>query len=67
MKRKQVHPQITHIMADGKVLADEEFMAQSYVVVAENNYDFHVQCNRVFDPNYWEKDCLRKKLDKSNG
>ncbi len=67
MKRKQVHPQITHVMADGKVLSDKEFMAQPYVVVAEDNYDFHVQCNRVFDPNHFEKERMRKKLDSSNG
>ena len=25
------------------------------------NYDFHVKCNRVFDPNYYEKERLRRK------
>lgn len=65
MRKKQVNPQITHVMADGKVLSDDEFMAQPYVVVAEENYEFHVQCNRVFDPNYWEKERMRKKWERS--
>lgn len=62
MKRKRINPQITHVMADGKALSDEEFMAKPYVVVAEDNYEFHVKCNEVFDPNYWEKERMRKKL-----
>ena len=52
-------------MAGGKVLSDDEFMAQPYVVVAEENYDFHVQCNKVFDPNYWEKERMRRKWERS--
>ena len=52
-------------MADGSVLSDEEFMSKPYVVVAEDNYDFHVQCNKVFDPNYWEKERMRRKWERS--
>lgn len=62
MKRKQVNPKVTHVMADGKVLAHEEFMSKPYIVVAEDNHDFHVKCNRVFDPHYFEKERLRKRL-----
>ena len=36
-------------------------MSKPYIVVAEENYDFHVKCNRVFDPNYYEKERLRRK------
>lgn len=63
MKRKRVNPKITHVMADGKVLSHEEFMAKPYIVVAEENYDFHVRCNQVFDPNYFEKERLRRKYE----
>lgn len=61
MKRKRIRAQVTHVMADGKVLADEEFMSKPYVVVAEDNYDFHVKCNRALDPNYYAKEHLRRK------
>ena len=61
MKRKQVNPTVTHVMADGKVLTHEEFMSKPYTVVAEDNYDFHVRCNQVLDPHYFEKERLRKR------
>ena len=61
MRRKKVCPEVTHVMADGKVLTHEEFMSKPYIVVAEENYDFHVKCNRVFDPNYYEKERLHRK------
>lgn len=61
-RRKRIQPQVTHVMADGKVLSDEEFMAKPYVVVAEENYDFHVKCNRALDPNYYAKEHLRRKF-----
>lgn len=61
-RRQRVFPEVTHVMADGKVLTHEEFMAQPYKVVAEDNYDFHVKCNQVFDPNYHEKERLRRKF-----
>lgn len=61
MKRKQVNPKVTHVMADGKVLTHDEFMSKPYIVVAEDNYDFHVKCNQVFDPLYYEKERLRKR------
>lgn len=47
------------------MLSDEEFMKEPYVVVAEDNYEFHVQCNKVLDPNYWEKDRMRRKLERA--
>ena len=62
MRRKRINPTVIHVMADGRVLTHEQFMAQPYQVVAEDNYDFHVKCNRVFDPNYYIKEHLRKKL-----
>ena len=62
MKRKRINPQITPVMADGKVLSDEEFMSKPYVVVAEDNYDFHVKANRVLDPLYYEKERAREML-----
>ena len=31
--------------------------------VAEDNYDFHVKCNQVFDPNYFAKEQLRRKFE----
>lgn len=65
MRKKQVNPQITHVMADGKVLSHAEFMSEPYVVVAEDNYEFHVKCNTVFDPNYWEKERMRKKWERA--
>ena len=65
MRAKLINPQITHVMADGRVLPHEEFMSKPYVVVAEENYDFHVKCNKVFDPNYWEKERMRKKWERS--
>lgn len=52
-------------MADGRVLTDAEFMNKPYVVVAEDNYDFHAKCNQVFDPNYWEKERMRRKWERS--
>lgn len=52
-------------MADGKVLSHAEFMSEPYVVVAEENYEFHVKCNTVFDPNYWEKERMRKKWERA--
>lgn len=61
MRRKKVCPEVTHVMADGKALTHKEFMSKPYIVVAEENYDFHVKCNRVFDPNYYEKERLRRK------
>lgn len=60
--RKKVNPIIMHVMADGRVLTHAEFMAKPYVVVAEENLDFHVKCNRVFDPNYYAKENLRRKF-----
>lgn len=65
MKRKQIKPRIIHVMADGKVLTHEEFMAKPYVVVAEDNYDFHVKCSEVLDPNYWEKERMRKQWERA--
>ena len=65
MRKKQVNPQITHVMADGKVLSHDEFMSKPYVVVAEDNYDFHVKCNEVLDPNHWEKDRMRRKWERA--
>ena len=62
MKKKRVQPTVTHVMADGKALTHEQFMAEPYEVDAEENYDFHVKCNRAFDPNYYAKEGLRKKL-----
>ena len=56
MRKKQIDPMVTHVMADGKVLTNDEFMSKPYVVVAEDNYEFHVKCNRAFDPNYFEKE-----------
>lgn len=61
MKKKRVKPNVINVMADGRVIPDAEFMAQPYVVVAEDNYDFHVKCNRVFDPNHYVKEALRRK------
>lgn len=61
MRKKRVHPTVVNIMADGRVIPDEEFMAQPYKVVAEDNYDFHVKCSRVFDPNHYKKEALRRK------
>jgi len=61
MRKKRVNPTVIHVMADGKILTDEEFMSKPYIVVAEDNYDFHVRCNRVFDPNYFEKERIRRK------
>lgn len=52
-------------MADGKVLSDEEFMSEPYVVVAEDNYDFHVKANRVLDPLYHEKERARKRWERA--
>lgn len=49
MKKKRVKPNVINVMADGRVIPDAEFMAQPYVVVAEDNYDFHVKCNRLFE------------------
>lgn len=65
MRQKQVNPQITHVMADGKVLTNEEFMSKPYIVVAEDNYEFHVRCNRALDPNYWTKERMRKKWERA--
>ena len=65
MKRKKVNPTVTHVMADGRVLTHEQFMAEPYVVVAEDNYEFHVKCNQVFDPNYWTKERMRKKWERA--
>lgn len=65
MRQKQINPTITHVMADGRVLTHEEFMSKPFVVVAEDNYEFHVQCNRVFDPNYWEKERMRRKWERA--
>lgn len=65
MQRKQIEPTITHVMADGRVLTQEQFMSEPYVVVAEDNYEFHVQCNRVFDPTYWEKEKMRRKWERA--
>ncbi len=65
MKRKQINPQITHVMADGKVLSDEEFMSKPYVVVAEDNYEFHVKANRVLDPLFYEKERARKRWERA--
>lgn len=62
MRKKRVNPTVIHVMADGRVLTHEQFMAQPYKVIAEDNYDFHVRCNQVFDPNYYVKEHLRKKL-----
>lgn len=61
MRKKQVKPAVVNVMADGRVIPDEEFMAQPYEVAAENNYDFHVKCNRLFDPNHYAKEVLRRK------
>ena len=55
MRKKKVNPQIIHVMADGKVLSHTEFMSKPYIVIAEENYEFHVKCNEAFDPNYGEK------------
>ncbi|MDE6200453.1 MAG: hypothetical protein K2M47_01030 [Clostridiales bacterium] len=52
-------------MANGRILTHEKFMAKPYVVIAEDNYDFHVKCNQLFDPNYWKKERMRKNLDNS--
>lgn len=65
MRTKTVNPKITHVMADGKVLTNEEFMSKPYIVVAEDNYEFHVRCNRVLDPNYWAKERMRKKWERA--
>lgn len=65
MRRKQIDPVVTHVMADGKVLTHEEFMSKPFVVVAEDNYEFHVNCNRVFDPNYWEKERRLRKQERA--
>lgn len=65
MQIKQINPTITHVMADGRVLTNEEFMSKPFVVVAEDNYEFHVRCNRVFDPNYWEKEKMRRKWERA--
>lgn len=65
MQRKQIEPTITHVMADGRILTNEQFMSEPYVVVAENNYEFHVQCNRVLDPTYWEKEKMRRKWERA--
>lgn len=61
MRKKKVCPEVIHVMADGKVLTHEEFMSKPYIVVAEDNYDFHVRCNKAFDPNYYAKEALRRK------
>lgn len=65
MRKKQANPTIIHVMADGRVLTNEEFMAKPYDVCVEKNYDFFVRCNQVLDPNYWEKERLRKKWERA--
>ena len=65
MRKKQIDPMVTHVMADGKVLTNDEFMRKPYVVVAEDNYDFHAKCNRAFDPNYFEKERMRKRWERA--
>ncbi len=52
-------------MADGRVLTNEEFMSKPYVVVAEDNYEFHVKANQVLDPLYYEKERRKKRWERA--
>lgn len=56
---------VTHVMADGKVLTDEQFFAHPYPVIAEENYDLLKESNLVLDPNYLCKDALRRKYERA--
>ena len=65
MRKRRINPIVTCVMADGRVLTYDEFMSKPYVVVADDNYEFHVKCNREFDPNYWEKERMRRKWERA--
>lgn len=65
MKRKKIAPKITHVMADGRVLSDEEFMSKPFVIRAEDNIEFLIKANQVLDPNYWEKERRRRKWERA--
>ena len=57
-KRKISDSAVIHVMADGKVLTNKEFMKKPYVVSAEENF----ACNRAFDPMYYQKENLKRKF-----
>ena len=61
-KRKISDSAVIHVMADGKVRTNKEFMKKPYVVSAEENCEFHFACNRAFDPMYYQKENLKRKF-----
>ena len=57
--------EVTHVFADGSVMTDKEFFRKPFEVVAENNYELLVKCNRVLDPNYERKEHLRRRFQRA--
>ena len=56
---------IINVMADGRVLTYDEFMAQPFVVSVEKNLAFYQLASRVFDPNYYEKERILRAHKKA--
>lgn len=49
----------THVMADGKVLSDEQFMAKPYVVDYDKNKKWYTDIAVVYDPLYSKKEMVK--------
>lgn len=64
--RRMIHIKGFHLMADGRVLPQEQYSAGHYVVVAEDNYELLKRSNVELDPNYLQKEALRRKYRKAN-
>ena len=56
---------VIHCFADGRVMTHEEFFAAPVVIKAENNYELFCEANKVLDPNYFEKERMRRKYQRA--
>lgn len=65
MRKARYNFKTTHIMADGKVLTDEEFMAQPYVVEYEKNKEWYAEVSRTFDPMYSKRELAKIEVERT--
>ena len=55
----------THVMANGKVLSDEQFMAKPYVVDYNKNKKWYTDMAVVYDPLYSTKEMVKIEVERT--
>lgn len=65
MRKARFNFKKTHIMANGKILTDEEFMSQPYVVEYEKNKEWYADVSRIYDPMYSKRELAKIEVERT--